>query len=166
MRALRLPLVLSTLPLPALRLLVLAMMAALSMPILAQETVIPTENVRYDYAQVLRVEPVYQTLTASSMESHCDGQVAAAKPPAKGLSRIVGKVRDALSPKDRAAQPPAADDPDCRMVRVQREFRRPIAFDVDYMYKGMKYRSRLSEDPGNRLRVRVSVTPYVSGAAH
>ena len=29
----------------------------------------------------------------------------------------------------------------------------PIAYDVDYMYKGMKYRSRLPDDPGNRLRV-------------
>jgi uncharacterized protein YcfJ len=154
MRALRLPLVLSTLPL----------LALLSMVAQAQETVIPTENVRYDYAQVLRVEPVYQTLTASSMEQQCGGQqVAAATPPTKGLSRIVGKVRDALTPR---AQPAAPDDADCRMVRVQRQYRRPIAFDVDYMYKGMKYRSRLSDDPGNRLRVRVSVTPYVAPADH
>ena len=50
------------------------------------------------------------------------------------------------------------------MVPVVREFRRAIAYDVEYMYKGMKYRSRLASDPGNRLRVRVSVTPYVSGA--
>ena len=156
MRPFRLPLVLSILPL----------LALLSMAASAQETVIPTENVRYDYAQVLRVEPVYQTLTASGMEQQCDGQPAAAKPPAKGISRIVGKVRDALSPRDRAAAQPAPEDADCRMVRVQRQYRRPIAFDVDYMYKGMKYRSRLSEDPGNRLRVRVSVTPYVAPAAH
>jgi len=157
MKALHLPLVLSTLPL----------LALLSMPGSAQETVIPTENVRYDYAQVLRVEPVYQTLTASSMEQQCDDQpTTAVKPPAKGLSRIVGKVREALSPRERAAQPAPADDADCRMVRVQRQYRRPIAFDVDYMYKGMKYRSRLSEDPGNRLRVRVSVTPFVAPAAH
>jgi uncharacterized protein YcfJ len=158
MRPFRLPLVLSTLPL----------LALLSMAASAQETVIPTENVRYDYAQVLRVEPVYQTLTASSMEQQCDDQVAVApaRPQAKGLSRIVGKVRDVLTPRDRAVEPPPTDNADCRMVRVQRQYRRPIAFDVDYMYKGMKYRSRLSEDPGNRLRVRVSVTPYVAPAAH
>ena len=155
MRFLRLPLVLSTLPL-------LALLSTLS---IAQETVIPTENIRYDYAQVLRVQPVYQTLTASGMEQQCDRQVAVAKPPAKGLSRIVGKVRDALSPRDRTAESAPADDAGCRMVRVQRQYRRPIAFDVDYMYKGMKYRSRLSEDPGNRLRVRVSVTPYVAPVA-
>jgi uncharacterized protein YcfJ len=47
------------------------------------------------------------------------------------------------------------------MVAVQREFRRPIAYDVDYVYRGMKYRSRLPYDPGNRLKVRVSVMPYL-----
>ena len=53
--------------------------------------------------------------------------------------------------------------PSCRMVPVEREFRRPIAYDVDYVYKGTKYRSRLVDDPGNRLRIRVSVMPYVPG---
>ena len=125
-----------------------------------QETVIPIENVRMDYAQVLRVEPVYQTLHATRTEQQCDPP---ADPPTqgKGLSRIVGAVRNALS-KNATTPPPAQEGPNCRMVQVQRDFRRPIAYDVDYLYKGMKYRSRLPEDPGNRLRVRVSVTPYAA----
>jgi uncharacterized protein YcfJ len=143
-----------------------SLLATAAMPASAQETVIPVENVRMDYAQVLRVEPVYQTLTATRAEQHCDGDVPATDPaPAKGLSRIVGKVKQALTPKGKATAPPASPA-DCRMVQVRREFRRPIAFDVDYMYKGMKYRSRLPEDPGNRLRVRVSVTPYVVPLDH
>jgi len=48
---------------------------------------------------------------------------------------------------------------------VEREFRRPIAYDVDYVYKGAKFRSRLPEDPGNRLRIRIAITPAVPGAA-
>ena len=52
--------------------------------------------------------------------------------------------------------------PNCEMVPVQREFRRPIAYDVDYVYRGLKYRSRLPYDPGNRLRVQVSIQPYVA----
>jgi uncharacterized protein YcfJ len=125
-----------------------------------QETVIPIENVRMDYAQVLRVEPVYQTLHATRSEQQCDPS-ADSQARGKGFSRIVGAVRNALSKND----PPAPTSPDgsnCRMVQVQREFRRPIAYDVDYLYKGMKYRSRLPDDPGNRLRVRVSVTPYLA----
>ena len=139
------------------------MLAIASAPLAAQETVIPVENVRIDYAQVLRVEPVFQTLTATRMEQYCDGKLVPAKaPPAKGISRLVGKFKDAIGSAEQDAPPPA--DGDCRMVPTQREFRRPIAFDVDYIYKGMKYRSRLPQDPGNRLRVRISVTPYVAPA--
>lgn len=145
---------------------ILAALALGSTRLVAQETVVPVENVRIDYAQVLRVDPVFQTLTATRMEQYCDGKLVPAKtPPPQGISRLVGKVRDALAPKqDDPPSPAPAPAPtgDCRMVPIQREFRRPIAFDVDYMYKGMKYRSRLPEDPGNRLRVRISVTPYIA----
>ena len=47
----------------------------------------------------------------------------------------------------------------CRTVRVPREYRRPVAYDVDYIHRGVKYRSRLPFDPGKRLRVKVMVTP-------
>ena len=142
---------------------VLAVLAIASAPLAAQETVIPVENVRIDYAQVLRVEPVFQTLTATRMEQYCDGKLVPAKdPPQKGIARMVGKFKEAIGSGDKEVPPPT--DGDCRMVPTQRQFRRPIAFDVDYMYKGMKYRSRLPEDPGNRLRVRISVTPYVAPA--
>ena len=50
------------------------MLSALwAFPAMAQETtVIQAENVRFAYAQVLRVTPVYQTLTATSVEQRCD----------------------------------------------------------------------------------------------
>jgi len=35
---------------------------------------------------------------------------------------------------------------------------------VDYVYKGIKFRSRLPEDPGNRLKLRVSITPDIGQA--
>jgi uncharacterized protein YcfJ len=128
----------------------------------AQETVIQVENVRMDYARVLRVEPVYQTLTATQIEQYCDGKPVAVERPAKGLTRIVGKVRQALGSEEGSSKP--EDAVNCRAVPVRRQFRRPIAYDVDYIYKGMKYRSRLPMDPGNRLRVRVSVTPSLPPA--
>ena len=101
--------------------------------------------------------------TATRMEQHCDD-----KPP-PGRASHEGPFawwqgQSALGPRETSARA-ARPSVDCRLVPVQREFRRPIAFDVDYMYKGMKYRSRLPEDPGNRLRVRVSVTPWVAPAS-
>jgi len=119
----------------------------------SQNTVIQAENVRFDYAQVLRVTPVYQTLKASSVEEQCEEAKGDSK-----LSRVVGAVKEALG---REEKPPATATGDCKPVTVEREFRRPIAYDVDYTYKGAKYRSRLADDPGNRLRIRVSVTPVV-----
>lgn len=101
----------------------------------AQTTVIQTPNVRTEYAQVLRVEPVYQTLRAYAVEERCD-------------------------PPTEAGQPGR----NCRPLRVEREFQRPIAYDVDYIHRGVKYRSRIPYDPGKRLRLKVSVTPDIDAA--
>jgi len=109
------------------------------------EAVVQRENVRYEYARVLRVTPVYQTLIATSMETRCED--------GSRVSRVVGAVRSALK-RDRLQQAG-----DCRAVPVERQFRRPIAYDVDYTFRGAKYRSRLGEDPGHLLRIRISVTP-------
>ena len=156
-------------PMPSKRWLPLLLAPALvAAPAWAQHTVLQAENVRYEYAQVLRAEPVYQTLRATSMVERCE-QSSLVQPEdeeeRRGLSRVVGAVRDVLTPgrRDEAADGDgdgAADD--CRMVPVEREFRRPIAYDVDYVVRGVKYRSRLPGDPGNRLRVKVAVTPVVA----
>ena len=147
----------------------------LAAPAVAQERVIPTENVRLDYAQVLSVEPVYQTLRATRTEQRCD-EVPAPKteapaPEAKDegrWSRMVSSVRGWFGGDEEPAQMPPVTLPtvkvNCRTVPVEREFQRPIAYDVDYIYKGVKYRSRLGEDPGNRLRIRISVVPYMAPA--
>ena len=135
--------------------LCLALIGAIAPAASAQDsgtTVIQPENVRMDFAQVMRVQPIYQVLRATRMEPRCpDGD----EDP-KRLSKIVGAVKGAMSRK-----PEAPDASNCEMTPVVREFRRPIAYDVDYVYRGTKYRSRLPYDPGNRLRVRVSVVPYV-----
>ncbi len=145
----------------------------LAAPVVAQERVIPTENVRLDYAQVLGVEPVYQTLRATRTEQRCD-EVPASKAEASAQeakeegrwSRMVSSVRGWFGGDEEPAQTPPVTLPavkvNCRIVPIEREFQRPIAYDVDYIYKGVKYRSRLAEEPGNRLRIRISVVPYVA----
>ena len=119
----------------------------------ARETVVAQENVRFDYAQVLEVAPVYQTLRATRMERVCD-----AKQGAGGLSKVVSAVKDRIGGATTREEREAGLS-NCREAPVVREFRRPIAYDVDYVYKGSKFRTRLAQDPGNRLRVRVSITP-------
>jgi uncharacterized protein YcfJ len=47
----------------------------------------------------------------------------------------------------------------CRAVQVAHQERRLAGYDVEYQYKGERYMSRLDSDPGNRLRIRVAITP-------
>lgn len=121
-----------------------------------------------DHAQVMRVSPVFQTLRATRMEERCRTPsgivVVEPRDGEKGrFARFVDVVRNALSTEEvpRSVETVPPDAIDCEMAKVEREFRRAIAYDVDYVYKGAKYRSRLPEDPGNLVRVRVSVTPVV-----
>ena len=111
------------------------------------------ENVRFEYAQVLAVDPVYQVQRTTRTERMCEEVAPVGK---VGFARMLGAVKDTLGPRLDQAQVPAGN---CRTVPVTRDFRRPVAYDVDYAYKGSKYRTRMSSDPGNRLRIRVSVTP-------
>ena len=123
----------------------------------------PQENVRIEFARVLAAEPVFQTLRATSMVERCDAvSPVEQEPERRGLSRVVGAVRDVLAPGDGVEEVDPSAGGECRMVPVEREFRRPIGYDVDYVHRGVKYRSRMPYDHGNRVRVRVSVTPVVS----
>src|SRR5690606_19986870 len=129
------------------------LLALAASPAWGQETrtVIQAENVRFAYAQVLQVTPVYQTLNATAVEERCDPVEEGAQEGWR-LQRVVGRVRDALGGQDEADGAAAAED--CRMVPVEREFRRPIAYDVGYDYKGLKFRSRLPDDQIGRASCR------------
>jgi len=96
----------------------------------AQDTPIQTDipqvegNIRIEYAEVLRVEPVY--LPAPQTDDH-----------------------DALPTE-------------ANVVPVQDgEGGHTLAYDVDYILRGIKYRSRIPYDPGNRLQVQLTVTPIL-----
>ncbi len=151
------------------------LLALAVMPVAAQTVAPQVENVRLDYAQVLNVEPVYETLRATRMERQCDPapppepETKAEEPPGR-WSRMLDSVKGLWDRDDEteSGTPAPTGEPaqgNCRMVPVRREFQRPIAYDVDYVYKGAKYRSRLLEDPGNRLRIRISVAPYTQAVA-
>ncbi len=142
--------------------LLLALLSSTVAVVHAENVVNQPPNVRMEYAEVLRVEPVYQTLRAYATEERCDPPVSVIEKP---LARMASAMNGALSEKDRGEQGGATvDGRNCRPMRVAREFRRPIAYDVDYIHRGVKYRSRLPFDPGKRLRVKVSVTPDITPA--
>jgi len=88
-------------------------------------------NMRAEYAEVLRVEPVYLPASQDADSSPC--------------AQVV-------------ADPPTHDA--CVYAETG-EDGRVVVYDVDYVLRGVKYRSRLPYDPGTRLRVRLSVTPML-----
>ncbi len=145
--------------------LLLCLLCWAAWPVAAQDRVVQAENVRLDYARVLSVEPVYQTLRATRTEEQCEDEPTPepVTPQAEegAISRMVDSVKGLFGKPPPAPAGPVTPRRNCRIVEVGREFRRPIAYDVDYIYKGTKYRSRLAEDPGNRLRIRVSIMPYL-----
>lgn len=161
------------------------------MPVVAVAQPAPdmVENVSYAYAQVLRVDPVYERVILSRPEERCEDEVVYER--VDGGNRAAGAVIGAViggvlgnqvgkGSGRRAATVAGAVAggaiggnigegqarvtgeevrPGCRLVEVEREERRLAGYDVEYRYKGDVYMSRLDHDPGDRLRIRVSVAP-------
>lgn len=129
------------------------------------------ENVTWAYAQVLRAAPVYEMQRVRVPEEHCDGGPGVGGTVAgtvvggvlgnqvgKGDGRKAATVAGAVlgGVIGRRVDRNGAH---CRTVEVEREERRLVGYDVEYQYKGQTYMSRMAGDPGNRVRVRVSVQP-------
>ena len=146
------------------------------------------ENVSYGYAQVLRADEVVETQRTRTTEERCgdveyrqSGQttggtvvgaiVGAAlgnqvgKGDGRKAATVAGAVAGGVIGNNIARNRVEAESRGCRLVEVEREDPVVVGYDVEYMYKGEKYVSRLPYDPGNRLRIRVSVMPDDSAAA-
>ncbi len=147
------------------------------------------ENVSYSYAQVTRVDPIYETVRTSVPEERCDGRevrdggnptggtvigalVGAAlgnqvgKGDGRDAATVAGAVVGGAIGRNVDRNDGSATRGGCRVVEVSREQRRVSAYDVEYVHQGQTYMSRLPYDPGDRLRVRVAVTPVEEGTAY
>jgi len=94
-------------------------------------------NVRTEYAEVLRVEPVTMPAPLHDGNAQCASMLRLDLAPARNAGAECVPL------------PPAQEDMPQQL------------YDVDYVLRGIKYRSRLPFDPGNRLQVQLSVTPLI-----
>ncbi len=147
-----------------------------------------SENVKVAWADVLRVDPIYDRVRTSSPREVCD-EVPVERRVDDGdraagtvIGAIVGGVLGSTVGKGdgrRAATVAGAVvggavgnsaargndryvdgvERHCRVVDDGVEEQRVVAYDVQYRYRGDVYMSRLGYDPGDRLRVRVSIEP-------
>ncbi|TCV97161.1 uncharacterized protein YcfJ [Luteibacter rhizovicinus] len=146
------------------------------------------DNTHYGWADVLRVDPVYGVARVETPRQECYDQPVVHREQSSGstagtiLGAVVGGVLGNTVGKgngrtaatvvgavaggavgnnvsrgdDRVYQ---GTETRCRDVSSVSEQRRIAGYDVEYRYRGEVYVSRLNYDPGERLRVRVSVAP-------
>lgn len=147
----------------------------------------PAENVSYTYADVLRADPIYRRVILREPEERCEDDVAYERVERRSntggtvLGAIIGGAvgNQIGSGSGRAAATVGGAvvggaigsragantthtevvRPGCRVVEVERESRELLGYDVEYRYKGEVYMARLNNDPGQRLRIRVAVSP-------
>lgn len=143
------------------------------------------ENVSFVYADVLRSSPVYDTFRTSEPREECyderverrggDGTGGAVlgaiiggalgnqvgKGDGRKAATVAGAVIGGTIGHNQATGGDRYEGVErrCRIIEDYREERRLVGYDVEYRYRGEVYMSRLDFDPGDKLRVRVSVSP-------
>ncbi len=144
------------------------------------------DNAHYGWADVLRVDPVYGVTQTAVPRQQCYDQQVVHEDRGNStagtiLGAVVGGVLGSTIGRGegrRAATVVGAvaggavgnhvsdhggsyetTQTRCREISMVSQQRQIMGYDVEYRYRGEVYESRLSYDPGERLRVRVSVTP-------
>ncbi len=104
-------------------------------------------NISYAYADVVRANPTYESITAAAAQEECGAGAtndeAVVQEPAHVLALGL------------ASEPRR----ECGTDSGAREERRISGYDVEYRYKGQVYMSHMDYDPGNKLRIRIVVAP-------
>lgn len=142
-------------------------------------------NIHYGWADVLRVDPVYAAVAQPPPQqcypqtvirqdnNHTGGTVLGAivggvlgSTVGKGDGRKAATVAGAVAGGAIGNRVSAANDRSyttqqtvCRPVDNYAPPQQIVAYDVEYRFRGEVYMSRLPYDPGERLRVRVTVAP-------
>ena len=120
------------------------------------------ENINYAYADVLRADPTYEVIQVRDGVQECEEpmaadpsqhEVAAAEADRGSTLALAGQSQ--VQVNGVASQAPR----ECRALEATREERRISGYDVEYRYKGQLYRSHMGYDPGNKLRIRITVAP-------
>lgn len=145
------------------------------------------DNTKYAWADVLRIDPLYETYEMRRPQEECydepveyrdsgnrtGGTVLGAivggvlgNTVGKGDGRKAATVAGAVvggavgnNLGGRNDNYYSSTETRCRTVHSTSQERRIAGYDVQYRYRGDVFMSRLDYDPGERIRVRVSVSP-------
>tara|TARA_R110002110_G_scaffold92394_2_gene241115 strand:- start:603 stop:1112 length:510 start_codon:yes stop_codon:yes gene_type:complete len=165
------------------RLMVLASMVLVSASALAEN------NVSYEYADVIDSTPIVKNIRVSSPREECwDESVTHYRENKSGVSTVVGAVLggavgnavghnksnkkvgavvgavlggtigNAVA-KDRGGNRYTRTEEVCRVVNDYREEERIVGYHVRYQYNDVIYTTRTDRDPGDSIKLRLSVSP-------
>lgn len=147
-----------------------------------------SDNVKLAWADVLRVDPVYDNVQSVRPREECyDAEVehrdsrgnntagtvigaivggALGNTVGKGDGRKAATIAGAVaggaignSASRRDDRYYSSTETRCRTVEDRVSERRIVGYDVQYRYRGDVFMSQLDYDPGERMRVRVSISP-------
>ena len=167
--------------------------ASMALPAYAQDRGFEDErtvdNTRLAWADVLRVDPVYDTVVDSRPREECHeanvdrrydtrgnngaGTIIGAivggalgnqvgKGDGRKAATVAGALIGGAIGNDQARRDDRYyTDSETRCYTVSERYseRRIVGYDVQYRYRGDVYMSQLDYDPGERMRVRISVSP-------
>ena len=118
----------------------------------------------FDYARVLRVDPIREAVAVPVKEGRCR------------VSRRAQRADEAMAGDVRSAAPGTSigeaigeemrhrertlDMRRCRLVTTYERRDRIVAYRVRYAYDGDVFVRRMNEHPGERVRVRVTLNPW------
>ncbi len=150
----------------------------------------PEEAVSFGFADVLRSDPIFETVQEASPREVCSdvstersrrydntntGTIVGAIVGAAlghqvggGDGRRAATVAGAVVGGAVGREVDASDNPqgversvhsECQVVDRYVERKQIVGYDVQYRYRGEVYSSRMDYDPGEKLRVRVAISP-------
>lgn len=148
-------------------------------------------HVMYSWANVLHVAPVYAEVRVAQTVEHCDryerAGTSGGSAGATMLGALIGGVigNQVGSGNGRRAATaagaiaggaighragsghgdPAASESRCRLVEEFVLEQQVVGYDVEYRYRDDVFISRLDHHPGDRVKIRVAVSPVADQAA-
>lgn len=118
----------------------------------------------FDYARVLRVDPIREAVVIPVKEERCHGSGRAQRAD----EAMAGDVRSAAPgtsigetiSEEMRHRERTVDMRRCRLVTTYEKRERIVAYRVRYAYDGDVFVRRMNEHPGERVRVRVTLDPW------
>ncbi len=141
-------------------------------------------EVFYEYAPVMRTEPVYERVSVATPRRECSEEQVYVPGPRShtpvilggilggvlghgmghhsGVATAAGTLLGASIGRDVSLDRRAGSyqtQERCSTRQVYRDEERIAGYRVTYHYHGQTYVTRTAEDPGDRIRIRVAMTP-------